>query len=67
MRAATRQRVIRIMARAGLSPVSADYNPPFPFLGTINKVEIDIARANLSKADLKKLEVAQLRALLGRE
>jgi hypothetical protein len=55
------------MARAGLSPVSADYNPPFPFLGTINKVEIDIARANLSKADLKKLEVAQLRALLGRE
>jgi arylsulfatase A-like enzyme len=49
------------------SPVSADYKSPFPFSGTVNKVEIDVAPANLSQADLKKLEVAQLRALLGRE
>jgi hypothetical protein len=38
MRAATRQRVIRITAR--------------PLFGTINKVEIDIAPANLSQADV---------------
>jgi len=49
------------------SPVSADYKSPFPFPGTINKVEIDVAPANLSQSDVKKVEVAQLRALLGRE
>jgi formylglycine-generating enzyme required for sulfatase activity len=49
------------------SPVSADYKSPFPFPGTVDKVEIDIAPANLSQADVKKLEVAQVRALLARE
>jgi arylsulfatase A-like enzyme len=49
------------------SPVSADYKSPFPFPGTVDKVEIDIAPSNLAQADVKRLEVAQVRALLARE
>jgi hypothetical protein len=49
------------------SPVSADYKSPFPFPGTVNKVEIDIAPANLSQADKKKLEVAMVQALMARQ
>jgi len=49
------------------SPVSADYKSPFSFPGTVNKVEIDIAPTNLSQSDRKKIEIAQVRALLTRE
>jgi len=49
------------------SPVSADYQSPFKFPGTINKVEIDVQPANLSEADRKKIEIAQLRAIFARE
>jgi arylsulfatase A-like enzyme len=43
------------------SPVSDDYASPFPFTGTIRKVEIDLAPDNLAAADretLKKAETA---------
>jgi arylsulfatase len=49
------------------SPVSADYKSPFPFLGTVNKVVIDIVPANLSQADKKRLDVAAIQALMARE
>jgi arylsulfatase len=49
------------------SPVSADYQSPFRFPGTIDKVEIDIAPANLSQTEVKKIEVAMLHALFARE
>jgi arylsulfatase A-like enzyme len=49
------------------SPVSADYKSPFPFPGTVNKVEIDIAPANLSQADKKKIDMAAVQALMARQ
>jgi hypothetical protein len=49
------------------SPVSADYQSRFRFPGTVDRVEIDLESANLSQTDVKKLEAAQLRALLGHE
>jgi arylsulfatase len=41
------------------SPVSDLYKSPFRFAGTIRKIEIDLAPANLSVADLKKLNKAK--------
>jgi len=49
------------------SPVSTDYQSPFRFPGIVNKVEIDIASADLSLVDQKKVEVAMLQALLNRQ
>jgi hypothetical protein len=49
------------------SPVSADYKSPFAFPGTVEGVEIDIAPTNLSQTDIKKLGVAEVGALLGRQ
>jgi arylsulfatase len=49
------------------SPVSDEYKSPFKFPGTVNKVEIDIEPANLSQADIKRIELAMLRAAFGRE
>jgi arylsulfatase len=37
----------------------ADYQPPFPFTGKINRVTLNINRPQLSPADIKKLEAAQ--------
>jgi arylsulfatase len=41
------------------SPVSADYESPFPFTGTLKKVEIDLAPANLSAEDQKMIREAE--------
>jgi hypothetical protein len=49
------------------SPVSADYQSPFRFSGTIERVEIDVAPANLSQEDAKKIEITELQSRLGRE
>jgi arylsulfatase len=49
------------------SPVSDEYKSPFKFPGTVNKVEIDLAPANLSQAEIRRIEVAMLNARLGRE
>jgi arylsulfatase len=49
------------------SPVSDEYKSPFKFPGTINKVEIDIQPANLSQADKKRLDIAEVQALMGRQ
>jgi hypothetical protein len=40
------------------SPVSADYESPFPFAGTLKKVDIDVAPANLSTSDREMLRQA---------
>jgi hypothetical protein len=40
------------------SPVSADYESPFPFAGTLKKVDIDVALANLSTSDREMLRQA---------
>ena len=49
------------------SPVSDDYQSPFRFPGTIERVEIDVAPANLSQEDVKKVQITELRSRLGRE
>ena len=36
-----------------------DYQPPFPFAGKLNKLEIDLGRPQLSPADAEKLDSAQ--------
>jgi arylsulfatase len=36
----------------------ADYQPPFRFTGTLNKLTIKIDRPQLSAADIKRLEAA---------
>jgi hypothetical protein len=36
----------------------ADYQPPFRFTGTLNKLTIKIDRPQLSAADIKSLEAA---------
>jgi arylsulfatase A-like enzyme len=41
------------------SPVSADYESPFPFAGTLKKVDIDVAPANLSTSDREMLRQAE--------
>ncbi len=40
----------------------ADYQPPFPFTGKLNKVTLSIAPPQLSPEDIKKLREAQQRA-----
>ena len=40
------------------SPVSADYESPFAFTGTLKKVEIDTAPADLSTDDHEKIRKA---------
>ena len=40
------------------SPVSADYESPFSFAGTLKKVDIDVAPANLSTSDREMLRQA---------
>ena len=49
------------------SPVSGEYKSPFKFPGTVSKVEIDLEPANLSQADIKRIEMAMLHAAFGRE
>ena len=41
------------------SPVSTEYQPPFRYTGTLKKVEIDIAPAELSATDREKLRNAE--------
>jgi arylsulfatase len=42
------------------SPVDdADYEPPFNFTGTLDKVTLSIDRPKLSPEDIKKLQAAQ--------
>ncbi len=36
----------------------ADYQPPFPFTGKLNKIKLKIDRPQLSPADIKRLEEA---------
>jgi hypothetical protein len=40
------------------SPVSTDYESPFPFAGTLKKMDIDVAPANLSTSDREMLRQA---------
>jgi arylsulfatase A-like enzyme len=40
------------------SPVSDQYESPFKFTGTLNKIEIDLSPNNLSAADQKNIETA---------
>ena len=40
----------------------ADYQPPFPFTGKLNKVTLSIARPQLSAADMKQLKEQQEKA-----
>ncbi len=40
----------------------ADYQPPFPFTGKLNKVTLSIARPKLSPEDITKLKDAQAKA-----
>ena len=40
----------------------ADYNPPFTFTGTLNKLTVKLDRPKLSPADIKKLQDAQAAA-----
>jgi hypothetical protein len=65
-RAFLRSRNLRHGLRLRLTR-SADYKSPFPFPGTVNKVEIDIAPTNLSQADKKKIEIAAVQALVARQ
>jgi hypothetical protein len=43
------------------------YDSPFKFSGTVTKVEIDVQPANLSAADVKKLELAHVQAIFSKE
>jgi arylsulfatase len=36
----------------------ADYTPPFPFTGKLDKLTVKIDRPQLSPADIQKLEAA---------
>jgi arylsulfatase len=49
------------------SPVSTEYKAPFPYTGTLKKVEIDVAPAQLSVNDLQELHKLALTARLGIE
>jgi arylsulfatase len=41
------------------SPVSTEYRAPFPYTGTLKKVEIDVAPAQLGARDLEELRNAE--------
>jgi hypothetical protein len=45
----------------------ADYQPPFAFSGTLNKVTLSLDRPTLSPADVEKLKAAQQRAAQAKE
>jgi len=49
------------------SPVSTEYQPPFRYTGTLKKVDIDVAQAQLGANDLQKLRALALMARLGVE
>jgi len=49
------------------SPVSDEYKSPFKFPGVVDKIEIDLGPSSLSQADLKKIELAMLKADFNRE
>jgi hypothetical protein len=49
------------------SPVSTEYRAPFPYTGTLKKVEIDVAPAQLSVHDLQALHKLAVTARLGIE
>ena len=46
------------------SPVSTEYQSPFPYTGTLKKVEIDVAPAKLSASDQEKLREAERKAAM---
>jgi arylsulfatase len=45
----------------------ADYQPPFPFTGTLNKVTLTLDRPQLSAEDVQKLQAAQQKAAAAKE
>jgi len=49
------------------SPVSENYQPPFPYAGTLEKVEINIASPALSESDQEKVRNEERAAALGIE
>ena len=49
------------------SPVSENYQPPFPYAGTLKKVEIHLSPSALSTNDRNKVRVAARRAAMGIE
>jgi len=49
------------------SPVSENYQPPFPYAGTLKKVEINIASPALSESDQEKVRNEERAAALGIE
>jgi len=49
------------------SPVSTEYQPPFRYTGTLKKVEIDVAPAQLSAIDREKLRNAERDAVMAIE
>ena len=49
------------------SPVSENYQPPFPYAGTLKKVEIHIAPPALSESDQEKVRAGESDAALAIE
>jgi len=49
------------------SPVSTEYQPPFRYTGTLKKVEIDVAPAQLSASDQEKLREKKREAAMAIE
>ena len=49
------------------SPVSTEYQAPFQYTGTLKKVEIDVAPAQLSASDQEKLREAEREAAMAIE
>jgi hypothetical protein len=49
------------------SPVSESYRSPFPYAGTIKKVDIHIAPSALAASDQKKVRDAERRAAMAIE
>ena len=49
------------------SPVSADYEPPFAYTGTIKKIEINIKRSGLTATDQQKVRDGENGVALGME
>jgi len=47
------------------SSVSAEYQPPFRYAGTLTKVDIDVAPTQLSARDRQTLRTLALMARLG--
>jgi hypothetical protein len=49
------------------SSVSTEYQPPFRYTGTLKKVEIEVAPAQLSASDQEKLREAERKAVMAIE